>query len=1024
MYKKLFLSLLFFVFYMFSIYYANAAASLSAPFDSAKCLSNPVDFVWSNKANDVEKYVLVIDYRKDTNSAYENFITEEFPLTVTTTSYSLLPAVQYIWKVITNYTVASGKASDTSLVRTFYTSETSELLRILNDGGAHCSTIDIDSCGLFIIEWDCIDSIGSLCEIEYKNLLTEKIDTLTTLLSLNKDTLTLPFNVNYFIRIRRVSIFDNECFSPWLDSITVNVVKAPLTPEFSEYSISDGAGCISITPVFKWVPLEVLQGTTIRYFVEVSETEDFEDAYIFEAIDNDSVRVLLNKYNNTYYWRLFSVQDQTGCKSEYSSVRSFMTIPEPVSLITPFNNAKGSEAFKENSSTIINFSWSNKNDTSLGNYTYILQVSSSDIFINTDIIAIDTVVNQCNFELELNDEISNQTLFWRVKAIYRQTDTTPACFTDWSEIRSFKTPYVKPTIIYPTETETCFKGIKPLKWNRVADARSYEIYFSSDKNFIDNIKTKIINIDINIDSIYIDFDLERETYYYWKIRAVDSINNSFFSDVAKFRTSTIPVKLISPENNSGGMDSLVTFVWSERENSSYKFQLSLDEEFTKVVIDTNLNSSSIDVKLNTNNVTYYWRVSVTPLDDILCASDFTAPFVLVTKLSSPILLTPQSSEQLYVNTVNFTWSYVENATKYELQISIDSTFKDDVKHIIKIFDNYYDLNSLLELKTYYWRVKALNDNTESNWSNYLSFTTGLEIPSIPILLKPYRASKKVSILPTLVWRKCSNANSYILEYSKDNFENENNVVSIHSILDTTYTFTEPLDNYSLYYWRVCAVNDTLIDTTYYSLLSVWSEVLDFRTIKAIPNGRVELLTPVNNTKDLIWDEIRLKWSPLDNSEYYKLQVSNSKDFNSFVIYSARIYDTKYSTLRYLDTSSTYYWRVCGENEAGTSDWSDIWCFSTSHLLSIYNTNIFEGISLTPNPAYENINIEFISLHNIDATISIVNTQGIEVISINGSYLAGNNIINLNVSGFTSGTYICYIMSGGKIIATSQFVVAK
>ena len=70
MYKKLFLSLLFFVFYMFSIYYANAAASLSAPFDSAKCLSNPVDFVWSNKANDVEKYVLVIDYSKDTNSAY------------------------------------------------------------------------------------------------------------------------------------------------------------------------------------------------------------------------------------------------------------------------------------------------------------------------------------------------------------------------------------------------------------------------------------------------------------------------------------------------------------------------------------------------------------------------------------------------------------------------------------------------------------------------------------------------------------------------------------------------------------------------------------------------------------------------------------------------------------------------------------------------------------------------------------------------------------------------------------------
>ena len=61
---------------------------------------------------------------------------------------------------------------------------------------------------------------------------------------------------------------------------------------------------------------------------------------------------------------------------------------------------------------------------------------------------------------------------------------------------------------------------------------------------------------------------------------------------------------------------------------------------------------------------------------------------------------------------------------------------------------------------------------------------------------------------------------------------------------------------------------------------------------------------------------------------------------------------------------------------------------------------------------------------MNASLHIVNTEGVEAAVISGNYSEGLNDVNINVSALSSGSYICYIMSEGKLIASTQFVIVK
>jgi hypothetical protein len=70
------------------------------------------------------------------------------------------------------------------------------------------------------------------------------------------------------------------------------------------------------------------------------------------------------------------------------------------------------------------------------------------------------------------------------------------------------------------------------------------------------------------------------------------------------------------------------------------------------------------------------------------------------------------------------------------------------------------------------------------------------------------------------------------------------------------------------------------------------------------------------------------WNASSGATSYKLQVSVNSSFSSFVYNQGGLTNLS-QQISGLDPLSIYYWRVNASNNAGTSDWSTVWSFTTT-----------------------------------------------------------------------------------------------
>ncbi len=534
------------------------------------------------------------------------------------------------------------------------------------------------------------------------------------------------------------------------------------------------------------------------------------------------------------------------------------------------------------------------------------------------------------------------------------------------------------------------------------------MYLSTDKNFADTNNIKIFQVYGDLDSLFVEIT-NPETVYYWKVRAIDANNSSFWSNTLEFRTATAIPVLVSPANNQSGVELSATFNWIEKNHATYRFQLSIEEDFSNALIDTLLDTNSININLEINNGLYYWRVANIVND---CRSDWSDKWSFVTKLPAPVIISPENNSTLEFSAVMFTWDKVSGATLYELQYSLDSTFETS-NYITKIPFNYYYDNYLLADTLYYWRVKSTSDITESEWTLTYSFRSGIHKPTKPTLVSPKNTVNKISANTQFVWNKIDNIDTYILQYSTTENFTETTTTTIANILDTLYTSETPLENFTRYYWRVSSVNK--------SIQSDWSDIWSFRTIKAAPKTAPALVSPINNSTDLQWDEIRLFWNSVEDASWYAVQVSNE---NTYIINNPKVADTSLAMMSNLDTNKTYQWRVRAENEGGESSWSNTWEFTTSKNLSIYEISFISAVLALPNPATNNLLVEFSVEQPMLADIIIIDLTGREVCRVSNYYEIGNNSAKLNTTNISNGKYLCYISTNNKIIAATQIIINK
>lgn len=208
-------------------------------------------------------------------------------------------------------------------------------------------------------------------------------------------------------------------------------------------------------------------------------------------------------------------------------------------------------------------------------------------------------------------------------------------------------------------------------------------------------------------------------------------------------------------------------------------------------------------------------------------------------LYPPILIEP-ADENIDVDTVlNFVWETVIGATSYILQLSTNQEFDSFVIEIEDLADTTYFYNQLSRNTVYYWRVKALAEDAESNWSQVWEFKTMPFPPDAPELISPDNESEEVSINTTLLWSEVNNAITYQVILSADSLFS-NTVFDIAGLSVNEYN-TSHLERFTQYYWKARASNS--------GGESQWSSVWSFTTTSDTIPPKLSIL--VNNDSEWI-----------------------------------------------------------------------------------------------------------------------------------------------------------------------------
>jgi len=213
------------------------------------------------------------------------------------------------------------------------------------------------------------------------------------------------------------------------------------------------------------------------------------------------------------------------------------------------------------------------------------------------------------------------------------------------------------------------------------------------------------------------------------------------------------------------------------------------------------------------------------------SSKFSAKIVLVFLLlfninllfaiDAPQNITPNDGSYGVDFYTDFEWTKVSGATRYELQVSLnDDTFAAPI--VYSAINQYFLSYDLLTTSTYYWRVRAIQGNTRSNWSEIWSFSTNdyNETPT-PQLVSPLDGEIEAPQENILSWNFNLYHNSYDIEIATD--EDFTNIVESTKDYTDFYYYTGVLAFNTKYYWRVGANGD--------NGLSDWSVTWSFTTAK-------------------------------------------------------------------------------------------------------------------------------------------------------------------------------------------------
>ena len=530
-------------------------------------------------------------------------------------------------------------------------------------------------------------------------------------------------------------------------------------------------------------------------------------------------------------------------------------------------------------------------------------------------------------------------------------------------------------------------------WNAAPRADMYEFQVATDPDFysIKDYQT------LGATSYKLKYKLESSTLHYWRVRSRSNNSVGNWSPVRVIMTILDQPQLIDPPNNSGSINNIGPVVkWHKLKGASvYTVQVSTDPSFGTTVFSKDIATDTVAKLGNLQLYTrYYWRVAG---KSSKAQGPWSDVWSFYTKLKPVTLKSPAYGSIGQPNQVLLQWNLTEGANKYEVQIAKDSLFSQMVfeglsdqndRHLSKILENF---------TTYWWRIKALDDNGESDWSVAWAFTT---VISAPELVSPYDASKNEKINNTLEWKDYNAASSYHLQVALNSSFTEL-VVNDSNVTTNKYDINI-LTYFTKYYWRVRLYAN--------NSPGLWSTVWSFTT----GIGQVKIVSPDDKGTNLPVD-MTFIWDDVKGADYYQFQLSKTSNFMSLVK-DLEVTETK-ADITALETKTTYYFKIRAKYIDGDGEWSETRSFTTKDPSDVKEAIPgMSDLNLYPNPFSDNLTLEFMLDQDSRVSVEIVDMKG-SVISASdyGILSSGSKLITVKPENMIQGSYTLNLKINGNSI---------
>ena len=256
------------------------------------------------------------------------------------------------------------------------------------------------------------------------------------------------------------------------------------------------------------------------------------------------------------------------------------------------------------------------------------------------------------------------------------------------------------------------------------------------------------------------------------------------------------------------------------------------------------------------------------------------------------------------------WKAVSGAAKYEVYRA-RSKDGDYIKYATVTGTSYTNTRYIENGNTYYYKVRALDANgTAGAWSSVVSVTYKQTLPA-PTVTGGNDAQGR----PTLTWKAVTGAAKYEVYRARSK---DGDYIKYSTVTGTSYTNTSYIENGNTYYYKVRALDAN-------GTAGAWSSVVSVTYKQTLPAPTV---TGGNDAQG----RPTLTWKVVTGAAKYEVYRARSKD-GDYIKYST-VTGTSYTNTSYIESGSTYYYKVRALDANGTAGaWSSIVSVTYKQTLS-------------------------------------------------------------------------------------------